>query len=134
MNPGIKTCTERVSRLFERACQQQPEFFPETRFQPRHAEHLLAAGFGYDDAHAYRAASDARTELCQGYPLSRLCEYRLSKPSFCLNHIHSIHDQLHLCCATVGHRRGKPVSTSISQDARKHAVVHWKERPKRFSL
>jgi hypothetical protein len=67
MNPRIATRTARLAQILERAFQQQPESFPETRSQPRHAEHLLAAGFGYYDAYAYRAAANARTELCQGY-------------------------------------------------------------------
>lgn len=48
-------------------------------FHPRHAEHLVGAGFGYPNFHAYLTASKAGFERCSGYyiPDSAMIESRM---------------------------------------------------------
>jgi len=66
--------------LKEVLLRQNPQYPSSISFEPRHAEHLAAAGFGFWNFHDYLEAEKAGGERCSGYyiPDSALIESRMT--------------------------------------------------------
>ncbi len=67
MNARIKQVIFRIQDFLKTEISQNPNFSTLVKFEPRHAEHLAAAGFGYEDGYDYFEAAKAGIELCSGY-------------------------------------------------------------------
>jgi hypothetical protein len=67
MNARIKQVISRIEASLKEVLRQNSQSSSFVAFQPRHAEHLAAAGFGFPSMHAYLAAEKAGSERCSGY-------------------------------------------------------------------
>lgn len=74
MNARIQEVIFLIAQFLRELLRLNPEYL-----KPRHAEHLMAAGFGYPNLHAYLAASKAGLERCRGYyiPDSAMIQARM---------------------------------------------------------
>ncbi|MGW9065609.1 hypothetical protein ACWGPO_16085 [Achromobacter animicus] len=67
MNSRIRKAIFLATQDLKDVVRQSSRHSIPTDFQERHAEHLIAAGFGFPDFHSYLAALKANSERCAGY-------------------------------------------------------------------
>ncbi|NVD97728.1 hypothetical protein [Massilia sp. BJB1822] len=80
MNARISNILSRLTNLFEETIRLRGNPEDKTQFHSRHAEHLVAAGFGFPNWHGYLTAVTAKSERCCGYylPDTRMIISRMS--------------------------------------------------------
>ena len=80
MNARIRQVISRIEAELEQVSSRHPQYSSSFDFQPRHAEHLAAAGFGFPNFHDYLAAEKAGSERCSGYYIldSAMIEARMA--------------------------------------------------------
>ena len=80
MNARIHEVDSRIAEYLKEVHEQNLQHLSSVDFQPRHAEHLKAAGFGYPNSHDYLAAAKAGSERCSGYyiPDSAMIKSRMA--------------------------------------------------------
>ncbi|WP_261540353.1 hypothetical protein [Burkholderia multivorans] len=80
MNARIQDVISRIETYLKEVLRQNSRSPSSVDFQPRHAEHLAAAGFGFPNFHEYLAAAKTGSERCCGYyvPDSALVESRMA--------------------------------------------------------
>ena len=80
MNARIHEVICRIAVGLKDVLRQSPQYPSSVDFQPRHAEQLAAAGFGFPNFHDYLAAAKAGSERCSGYyiPDSAMIKSRMA--------------------------------------------------------
>jgi hypothetical protein len=79
MNARIQEVVSRIAEHLD-LVRQNSQYHSSVDFQPRHAEHLAAAGFGFPNFHDYLADAEADSERCSGYyiPDSAMIKSRMA--------------------------------------------------------
>lgn len=80
MNTRIEEATSRLKEILKEELGQNLPSPSSVNFQERHAEQLLAAGFGFPSHHDFLAAAKAGSERCIGYyiPDSAMIKSRMA--------------------------------------------------------